>query len=141
VGNHQSWQYIMESSSEGNLSPIHDSAKKSTPRNAYVAQSEAIISVKNEEPEDERVDPAIAIFDDVDGDSTDEESEIVDVDHVGFVEHNGVNCWVCPGSYEEISHGQLLLTHLKASESPRSRRYLSSNGLSRTYVVCLLSPH
>jgi hypothetical protein len=78
----------MEPSSEGSYLLRKDYDSNSTPA----------ISVKKEESEDERVDTAIAIFDDVDGDTTDEESEPVDADHVGFIEHNGVNCWVCPGS-------------------------------------------
>lgn len=77
----------MEPFSEGNLSLTQDSEKSLIP----------VTSVKKEEPEDERLDAAIAIFDDVDGDTTDEESGAVDADHVGFIEHNGVNCWVCPG--------------------------------------------
>ena len=77
----------MEPSSEGNLSLTQDSEKSLIP----------VTSVKKEEPEDERLDAAIAIFDDVDSNTTDEESGAIDTGHVGFIEHNGVNCWVCPG--------------------------------------------
>ena len=97
----------MESSTQGNLSPRPDIKRSDTPLDAPVFQSSSAITVKKEEPEEDRVDPTIAIFEDVDGDTTDDESELVDADHVGFVEHNGVNCWVCPGLFiEDISWGQ-----------------------------------
>ena len=78
----------MKPSSEDNISSRQDSERNSAP----------VISVKKEDPEEERVDAAIAIFDDVDGDTTDEESGLVDANYVGFIEHNSINCWVCPGS-------------------------------------------
>lgn len=87
----------MASSSESNVSLKQGSKSSYNPLDTQAIHTNSAVAVKKEEPEDDRVDPAIAIFDDVDGDTTDDESELVDGDHVGFVEHNGVNCWVCPG--------------------------------------------
>lgn len=89
----------VESSTKGSLPPRKDFKRSDTPLNAPMVQSSSMTTVKKEEPEDDRIDPTIAIFEDVDGDTTDDESELVDADHVGFVEHNGVNCWVCPGLF------------------------------------------
>ena len=57
--------------------------------------------IKNEEQDDGTVDPTLAIFEDVDNEDEEEEEddeELVDENHVGFIDYNGVNCWVCPGS-------------------------------------------
>lgn len=86
-------------SSESQISLNPSSKQKHSPPNSPAIHASSAVAVKKEEPEDDRVDPAIAIFDDVDGNTTDDESELVDSDHVGFVEHNGVNCWVCPGLF------------------------------------------
>jgi hypothetical protein len=128
----------MESSSESNLSPKQSSKPNHSPPNAPAIHASSAIAVKKEEPEDDRVDPAIAIFDDVDGDTTDDESELVDREHVGFVEHNGVNCWVCPGLFlPYASNYQIKLTQSKASESPKFQWYLSSSGL---FKICVVRP-
>lgn len=102
MGDHWGWQINMEPSSEDNLSPRQGSPKIPLLLDASMTEASTTINVKKEETDDETFDAAVAIFDDVDDESTDDGSELVDVDHVGFIEHNGVNCWVCPGPYFQI---------------------------------------
>lgn len=92
----------MERSSEDNNIPDRSATACPNPTMDPSAELKHTAGVKKEEPEDHRIDPTIAIFDDVDGDTTDDESELVDDSHVGYVEHNGVNCWVCPGMFIEL---------------------------------------
>lgn len=80
--------------------PKEDHAKVSMQTNTPALKSETSVEIKDEQADDDGVDSALAIFEDVDEDNSEEEGpELVDNDHVGFVEHNGVNCWVCPGSH------------------------------------------
>jgi hypothetical protein len=84
--------------SRGSHAPRQEPDRVPAPYNASAAQSEIPVKVKKEEPEDDRVDAALAIFDDVDDYTEDEGPELVDGEYVGLVEQNGAKCWVCPGS-------------------------------------------
>jgi hypothetical protein len=77
--------------------PIRDQAPSIEPEDSAI--------VKKEEEDDSTLDPGLAIFEDVDNDEDEdeEETELVDDSHVGFIDYNGVNCWVCPGECTEIS--------------------------------------
>jgi hypothetical protein len=89
----------MEASPQADTAPKENPDKNPMLTNAPATGSETVVGVKKEDTENGRVDPTLAIFDDVDNNSEEEGPEFVDVDHVGFVDHNGVNCWVCPGLY------------------------------------------
>lgn len=89
----------MGPSSQGTVVPKEDPGKGSGSVNASAAETGIPVKVKKEGLEEDRVDAALAIFDDVDDNSEEEGPELVDIDHVGFVDYKGVNCWVCPGLY------------------------------------------